>query len=66
MRGVQCGVCRSVWLSPAARRLIDMSGGCLRCDGPLRLLSEDETIRALEAERGHTGGGPRGSELEGD
>lgn len=47
MRGVQCGVCRSVWMSPAAHRLVDMSGGCLRCDGALHLLTEEETATAL-------------------
>ncbi len=51
MNGVQCGVCQSVWLSPAAHRLVQESGGCLRCDGPLRELSAEETQRALQRER---------------
>ncbi|MDT7785770.1 MAG: hypothetical protein QOF58_4189 [Pseudonocardiales bacterium] len=48
MKGVQCSVCKSVWLSPAARQLVEMSGGCLRCDGPLQLLDDEETAIALQ------------------
>ena len=34
-------------MSPVARLLQDESGGCLRCDGPLRMLTEEETAVAL-------------------
>lgn len=58
MTGVQCGVCQSIWLSPAAHRLVAESGGCLRCDGPLRELTGEELERALQRER--EGGSPEG------
>jgi uncharacterized protein with PIN domain len=63
MRGVQCGVCAAVWLSPAATRLVEKEGGCLRCDGPLRQLTEEETAAALkeQAERERPGGSESGA-----
>ena len=50
MKGVQCAVCGSVWLSPVAAQLQEGSGGCLRCDGPLRQLTDEETAAALDAQ----------------
>lgn len=58
MKGVQCGVCESVWLSPVAQELVVMSGGCLRCDGPLRELTEEETAIALQKQQAKNWGAP--------
>ena len=67
MKGVQCTVCGSVWLSPAAQRLQEGSGGCLRCDGPLRQLTAEGTAAALETQdqRGKHQSAPPSSDPDG-
>ncbi len=42
MSAVRCEDCGAVWLTPAARDLMADSHGCLRCDGGLREMSDQE------------------------
>lgn len=39
MSAVRCEDCDAVWLTEAARTLMEGTHGCLRCDGELREMS---------------------------
>jgi uncharacterized protein with PIN domain len=38
----RCEDCGVVWLTPAARELMEQASGCLRCNGGLRDMTEQE------------------------
>ena len=42
MSALLCDDCGAVWVSDAARELMDDSHGCLRCDGTLHEISDAE------------------------
>ena len=42
MTAIRCEDCGAVWLTPAARELMHDATGCLRCDGGLRDMTEQE------------------------
>lgn len=49
MTAVRCEDCDSVWLSAPAQQGVGSHGGCLRCDGALHEMTDEELETYLKS-----------------